>query len=86
MRLVDSDRDGNISYDDFIQKLDSSISHRRQRLYRLIEDKIFTKIDGVINHSGDDNPLYHAMLNYDVDNTHQIQARDLIRVFKRLGL
>jgi Ca2+-binding EF-hand superfamily protein len=86
MRLVDADKDGFISYDEFITRLDANIVHRRQSLLHLIEDKVLTKIEAVLNHTGGDHPLYQAMAVYDLENEGQIEARDLIRVFKRLGL
>lgn len=84
MRLISTTQDGKISYDDFITKMDANIRHRRSSLAHLVEDKVFKKIADCINHSGES--LYEAMKVYDSHDSGQIQARDLTRVFKRLGL
>jgi len=45
---------------------------------------VFKKIADCINHSGES--LFEAMKVYDIMGQGQIQARDITRVFKRLGL
>ncbi len=38
MRLISSSTDGQISYDDFIAKLDANIRHRRGSIAHLVEE------------------------------------------------
>jgi Ca2+-binding EF-hand superfamily protein len=38
MRLITTTKDGKISYDDFITKMDANIRHRRGSLAHLVED------------------------------------------------
>lgn len=56
----------------------------------MIEDQIFQRIYDTLTHSEDsiNNVLLRAMMVYEIGDEEKpvIQARDLIRVFKRLGL
>jgi Ca2+-binding EF-hand superfamily protein len=38
MRLITTTKDGKISYDNFITKMDANIRHRRSSLSHLVED------------------------------------------------
>lgn len=56
-----------------------------------IEDEVFTKVWEALRHIGDENPdkvLEQTMMIYNMydEDEPTIQARDLLRVFKRLGL
>lgn len=63
MRLIQPKPDGTIGYDEFIQKLDANIRHRRSSLAHLVEDQVFTKIANCISYAGES--LAEAMKIYD---------------------
>ena len=45
MKLCDSTRDGKISYDEFISKMDMNISKRQPDVMKKVEEAFFDKLD-----------------------------------------
>jgi Ca2+-binding EF-hand superfamily protein len=84
MSLITARSDGTVSYDEFIAKMDTNIRQRRNSLNQFVEEEIYAKIAQCLQQAGES--LYQAMKVYDNTHDNTIQARDLTRVFKRLGL
>jgi Ca2+-binding EF-hand superfamily protein len=84
MRMISSRGDGRISYDDFIQKMDANIRHRRNILQPGVDDAVFKKLSDCLQYQSES--LYDSLKTYDVDDSGTILRHDLVRVFKRLGL
>jgi hypothetical protein len=76
--------DGLISYDDFIQRMDTNIRHRQSMISTNVEEALFKKIHDCLIYSGES--LKDALASADYDESGSILKDDLTRVFKRLGL
>ena len=84
MRMMSSRPDGQISYDDFITKMDRTIRGRRHLLQESVDDAVFKKIHDCLQYQNES--LYDSLKAYDIDGSGTIARHDLIRVFKRIGL
>lgn len=84
MRLCDVQKNGKISYDEFISKMDLNIRQRQGIVSEKVEDAFIQKLSDCIAYSRDS--LYQIMKQYDVDGSGTIEAFDLGKVIKKLGI
>ena len=84
MTIVDTDRDGAISYDEFISKMDIHIQKKSKFAAEQAKEVIFHKIRSLIELNTDS--LYEIFSNYDYSHSGSILIQDLVRGFKRLGI
>ena len=84
MSIMANTKNGRISYDDFIAKMDAHVRHRENAIVAHVDDVLFKKVSDCLKYSGES--LYDALLTADFDNTGTILKDDLGKVFKRLGL
>lgn len=84
MKLVDTDKSGSISYDEFISKMDIHIQKKSTSAAQEAENIIFHKIKSLLENN--ESSLYEIMMDYEYDNSGKILKQDLVRVFKRLGI
>lgn len=82
MRMINTKKDGSISYDEFIAQMDANIRHRRDILRENVEDALFKRIHESIVYQGE--TLYDALKLYDLDNSDTILKEDLVRYLKKL--
>lgn len=82
--MLSSRKDGLISYDDFIVKMDASIRHRQKAVEHNVEEALFKKVNDCLTYSGE--TLYDVLAATDYDEVGSILKEDLARVFKRIGL
>lgn len=81
---MSSNRDGTISYDDFILKMDSNIRNRYNALKEPVNNELFLKLNQCLEYSGE--TLYETLKRSDFDDSDTILMGDLIRIMKRIGL
>jgi hypothetical protein len=67
MNMVDTDKNGAISYDEFISKMDIHIQKKSKQAAELAKDVIFHKLKSMIDYNEDS--LYEIMATYDYDNS-----------------
>jgi len=84
MSIMSTRKDGLISYDDFIHKMDANIRHRQSMINNSVEEALFKKVSDCLHYSGES--LYSALQSADYDESGSILKDDLSRVFKRIGL
>ena len=84
MKLVDTDGSGNISYDEFISKMDVHLQKKTPVAAEQAQDFVFHKLKSLIENSQE--TLYEIMSTYDFDDSGTILTSDLVRSFKKLGL
>jgi len=82
--IMSSRPDGNISYDDFIIKMDASIKHRHSAVDHNIEEILLKKVKDCLDYSGES--LKSMLEAIDINDTGSIDREELARVFKRIGL
>lgn len=82
--MMSTRKDGLISYDDFIHKMDANIRHRHDQIQNNIEEALYKKVSDCLTYSGES--LRDALASADYDETGSILREDLTRVFKRIGL
>jgi hypothetical protein len=70
MKLVDSDKSGSVSYDEFISKMDIHISKKAPTAAKEAEVIIFHKIKSLLENN--DSSLYEIMMEYEYDNSGKI--------------
>ncbi len=84
MKLVDSDGSGNISYDEFISKMDVHLQKKQPVASEQAQEFVFHKLKSLIENSQE--TLYEIMSTYDFDDSGTILTGDLVRSFKKLGM
>ena len=84
MNLVDEDRNGQISYDEFISKMDLHIQKKNTAAAESAQEMIFHKLKSLMDNSLES--FYEIMGKYDYDNSGYIGLPDLVRSFKKLGM
>lgn len=84
MKLVDNSGDGQISYDEFISKMDLHISKKRNVAGDQTKELLFHKLKSFIDNNHE--TLYELMAAYDYDNSGTILQQDVVRAFKKLGM
>jgi hypothetical protein len=82
--MMSTRKDGLISYDDFIHKMDANIRHRHHMINNSVEEALFKKVNDCLQYSGE--TLFSALQSADYDESGSILKEDLSRVFKRIGL
>jgi len=88
MHLCDSGGDGEVSYDEFISKMDLNIKNRSGQVMEQVEEAFFEKLGQAMEYSQE--TLYDVMQDYDfelgTDKEGTIDANDLPKVIKKLGI
>jgi Ca2+-binding EF-hand superfamily protein len=84
MKLVDDDGNGQISYDEFISKMDLHIQRKSNVASEQVQEVIFHKLKSLMENN--QQTLYELMAAYDFDNSGTILTQDLVRAFKKLGM
>ena len=67
MNLVDEDKDGSISFDEFISKMDLHIQKKAGSAAEQAKDVIFQKLKALLDNNEDS--LYTIMADYDYDRS-----------------
>lgn len=67
MSIVSTSKDGKISYDDFIAKMDANLTHRHHNVQDSINEQLFKKVHDCLVYSGES--LYDALKTADLDDT-----------------
>lgn len=67
MNLVDEDKSGSISYDEFISKMDVHLQKKSKQAQEEAKTIIFHKIKSLLDTNSDS--LYELFMNYDYDNS-----------------
>jgi len=84
MNLVDTDRSGSISYDEFISKMNIHIHKKSNQAEERSKEEIFMRIKSLLDSSS--KSLAEIMSELDIEEKGFILQNDLPRVFKRLGM
>lgn len=84
MQLCDTGKDGSVSYDEFISKMDFSIQNRQDLVMENVEEALFKSLGEAMEYSSES--LYQIMQQYDVEKDGTIDSKDLVKVIKKLGL
>ena len=84
MQLVSKNREGQISYDDFISAMDVKMDQRKDEVLEYVEEAFFAKLGEAISYNRDN--LEHVMQDYDFNKDDTIEATDLPKVVKKLGI
>lgn len=84
MQLCDSGKDGSISYDEFISKMDLSIKNREEKVMENVEESLFKNLGEAMEYRSES--LYQIMQEYDIERDGTIDSKDLVKVMKKLGL
>jgi Ca2+-binding EF-hand superfamily protein len=84
MNMVDSDKSGSITYDEFISKMDIHIQKRTKVATKEVKLALYHKLKSLMD--GNKESLYEIMMDYEYDNSGKIKTSDLLRVFKRIGI
>jgi Ca2+-binding EF-hand superfamily protein len=84
MHVCDVGGDGEVSYDEFISKMDVNIKSRSGQVLELVEEAFFDKLGQAMEYSRE--TLYDIMQDYDFERDGTIDATDLPKVIKKLGI
>lgn len=84
MQICDSAGDGQISYDEFISKMDLDIKNRSGQVMEKVEEAFFERLGQAMDYSQE--TLFEVMQEYDVERDGTIDAKDLPKVIKKLGI
>lgn len=84
MQICDSAGDGSISYDDFISKMDLNIKNRSGQVMEKVEEAFFERLGQAMEYSQD--TLRDVMQEYDFERDGTVDAKDLPKVIKKLGI
>lgn len=84
MHLCDRGGDGEVSYDEFISKMDLSIKSRSGQVLERVEEAFFERLGQAMEYSRE--TLFDIMQDYDFAREGTIDAADLSRVIKKLGI
>jgi len=84
MQICDSAGDGQISYDEFISKMDLDIKNRSGQVMEKVEEAFFERLGQAMDYSQE--TLFEVMQEYDFEQDGTIDAKDLLKVIKKLGI
>lgn len=84
MQICDHTGDGTISYDEFISKMDLNIKTRSGQVMVKVEEVFFERLGQAMEYSQD--ALVDIMQEYDFERDGTIDAKDLPKVIKKLGI
>jgi Ca2+-binding EF-hand superfamily protein len=84
MQICDDTGDGTISYDEFISKMDLNIKTRSGQVMVKVEEVFFERLGQAMEYSQD--ALTDIMQEYDFERDGTIDAKDLPKVIKKLGI
>jgi Ca2+-binding EF-hand superfamily protein len=84
MHLCDKGGNGQISYDEFISKMDVNLKKRHNKVMEKVEQAFFERLGEAIEYSRE--TLYEMMQTYDFEQDGTIDVQDLCKVIKKLGI